>query len=78
MLTYDRSNRIKALRFCMSVLGRSHKYDQAVFSSDRLCDLRHFGATNSAQVKLDAGQTRLKSNSAQVKLAQVRIGAEKK
>ena len=38
MLTY-RSNRIKALRFCKSVLGRSRKYDQAVFSNDRLCEL---------------------------------------
>ena len=42
------------------------------------CDLRHFCATNSAQdisaqVKLGASQTRLKSNS-----AQVRIGSEKK
>ena len=31
-------------------------------------DAGHFGATNSAQVKLGAGQTRRKSNSTQVKL----------
>ena len=42
------------------------------FRRNKICG-GHFGATNSAQVKLGAGQTRRKSKS-----AQVRIGAEKK